>query len=154
SGTYEVRFEDFHLPPWTQVPDEHQRPLDAARLHTLHLLVANNPDDLYDFFRFCVWDVQWVDACGNPVDVSVATGMPAVIPTPTISDPSTAPPPTSDPGDNTSLPPEVSSEVVWPDSTSAPSATRDVVVVHDAGVEDTATDDTAPEPSVLDASVL
>lgn len=149
SGTYEVRFENFFLAPWTQLPDEHQRALDPSRLHSLQFLVPNDQNDPTDPYRFCVWGVQWVDTCGNPVEVSLQTSTPAVIPTPTTPDATTAPVVTYDPGDSTSVSPGASSEVVWPDSTSVPLATSDVVVVYDAGLEET-----AAEPPVPDAGEL
>lgn len=144
-GIYELRFGEFELPAWALVPEEHQRPLDASRLHSFQFMVANDPAGAYEEFAFCVMDVAWVDACGNVIAVSVAADQTPVIPTDPMPGPST------NPDDSSQAPPETTSAPrsdvsSFGDVTSELQASSDVPTLSDAGAVDT-----APTPPADDA---
>ncbi len=65
--TLTIMFEDFELPSWSEIPDANQGPLDGAKLHSLQIQIANEPDDPEVAYKFCVSNVQWLDACGQVV---------------------------------------------------------------------------------------
>jgi hypothetical protein len=62
-----IMFEDFKLPSWSAIPDANQGPLDASKLHSLQIQIANEPKDEEAAYKFCITNVEWLDACGQVV---------------------------------------------------------------------------------------
>lgn len=82
NGVYELWFEEFRQPSWTMLAESLQRPLDPSRLHSLQFTVPNRPTDTTQDYVFCVYDVEWVDACGGALVTSVLSGATTATPGP------------------------------------------------------------------------
>lgn len=65
--TRTVPFEHFKLPYFSQIEEDVPPSLDATRLHSFQLFMANHPEDDETPYKFCVTGLQWLDACGQVV---------------------------------------------------------------------------------------
>jgi hypothetical protein len=51
--------------------------LDASKIHSLQIQIANNPTDTAEAYSFCVENLEWLDAAGAVVAVTKVTPPPA-----------------------------------------------------------------------------
>lgn len=80
NGVINIAFADFTLPSWSATNlerglgadlPEGGDVLDPAKIHSVQLQVASDPGDDPEKYKFCVSGVEWLDAAGNPVTVTI-----------------------------------------------------------------------------------
>lgn len=79
-GVNTIPLTDFELPDWavtnierglgTALPEGGEI-LDPTKIHSLQFQIANNPKDDPEMYKFCLSQVEWLDAAGNVVAVTV-----------------------------------------------------------------------------------
>lgn len=75
-----IPLADFKLPSWTKVLVDGKaasgQVLDASKIHSLQIQIANNPPDDPAAYGFCVDTLEWLDAAGAVVMVTKVTPPP------------------------------------------------------------------------------
>jgi hypothetical protein len=79
-GVNTIPLTDFELPSWAVTNIERglgaalpegAEILDPTKIHSLQFQIANNPKDDPEMYKFCLSQVEWLDAAGNVVAVTV-----------------------------------------------------------------------------------
>lgn len=127
AGVNEIPLANFKLPSWAKTAIEEGLgaalpeggdTLDPSKIHSMQLQVANNPNDDEEKYKFCISNLEWLDAAGNVVQVVVEDpGVDTGSDTGAVD--SSAPAPSGSAGGDSSAPPDDTAEPVTFASVSA-----------------------------------
>lgn len=72
-GDFTINFVDVALPEWsaTALKLEEDAPIDPTKIYAVAFQIANNPSDDTELYSFCISNLQWIDANGAVVPVTV-----------------------------------------------------------------------------------